>query len=137
MILPHCIMVFALAIAACFAQANAQSLSPMRAEIKSFSNHFAIRLYPGNSESTSREMMMRLYDEDYRPIEGQLLPQNFTLAAKSQRQVLAIIPFDGQENRKVRICIETVHPTDQTGASRIRTQVCGTYQARRFSLPSR
>ena len=112
--------------------ARAQSLEPMRGEITSFTDRFAVRVYPGNPYPTSIRMDVRVYDAEYRPIRAFVAPAAAVIGSKQQRRVLVIVPFDGAAEREVRICAEAT-PVE-TGQTRIRAQTCGRFVATRRSL---
>jgi hypothetical protein len=118
------------AVIACLADpAAAQSMSPMRGEVTSFADEFAVRVYPANPYGTAIRAEIRVYDQDFRPIAAQVIPQSFTLASEDSRAVLVVIPFDGRAVRKVRICTESVpFPSEQT---QIRAQICGRFLGQR------
>jgi len=118
----------ALAIAAA-APASAQSMSPMRAEITSFAESFAVRVFPANPYDHQIRVEVRVYDQDFAPVAAEVLPGSFMLGAQASRSVLVVVPFAGAADRKVRICTESVpFPTEQT---RIKAQICGKFFARR------
>jgi hypothetical protein len=108
------------------AVATAQSLSPMRGEISSFTDRFAVRVFPANPYQQRLKVRVIVYDQDFYPIPGATVtPQEFTLSANGSRPVLAIIPFEGGKQRKVRVCAESIpFPNQQT---QIRTQICGKF----------
>ncbi len=108
------------------AMANAQSMSPMRGEISSFADRFAVRVFPANPYSHKIKVKVAVYDQDFFPVEGATVtPQEFLLGGGISRPVLATIPFDGNKERKVRICTESIpFPNQQT---QIRTQICGKF----------
>jgi hypothetical protein len=119
------------ALAAIPSGAMAQAMTPMRGEVKSFADSFALRVYPANPYPHRIRIEVKVYDQDFREISGaQVTPRVFTLGGKSSRQVLVMIPFAGQRERKVRICTESVPFPGQT--SRIRTQICGKYLGQRL-----
>lgn len=106
--------------------ATSQSMSPMRGEISSFTDRFAVRVFPANPYQQRLKVRVVVYDQDFYPIPGAtVMPQEFTLAANGSRPVLAIIPFAGSKQRKVRVCAESIpFPNQQT---QIRTQICGKF----------
>lgn len=121
-----------LVLAAALTLANgsaAQSLTPMRGEITSFSDRFAVRVYPANPYHHRIRIEVRVYDEAFAPVEAEVLPPAATLAPSDFRSVLVLVPFDGRSERKIRICAESV-PFD-AAATRLRTQVCGRFLAHR------
>lgn len=112
------------------APAAAQSMSPMRGEVTSFADAFAMRVHPANPYDHQIRVEVRVYDQDFAPVAAQVLPNAFMLGAQSSRSVLVVIPFEGSTTRKVRICTESVpFPRDQT---RIKAQICGRFLARRL-----
>ncbi len=110
--------------------ANAQSMSPMRGEITSFENSFAVRVYPGNPYGHRIRVEVKVYDQHFVPIEAEILPPSVLLGADSSRPVLVVVPFAGSKQRKVRICTESIPFPGQ--GTQIRAQICGRFLARRL-----
>lgn len=111
------------------APAAAQSMSPMRGQIVSFTDAFAVRVHPANPYDHRIRVEVRVYDETFAPVDAEVLPGSFMLGAGASRSVLVVVPFGGAGSRKVRICTESVpFPQDQT---RIRAQICGKFLATR------
>ena len=105
--------------------ATAQSMTPMRGEVRSFSNAFAVRVFPGNPYDQRIRVEVHVYDQDFQPIDAQISPSAFLLAGQASRPVLVVVPFDGANERKVRICTESIpFPGEQT---QIRAQICGKF----------
>lgn len=110
--------------------ASAQSLTPMRGEVTSFSDVFAVRVFPSNPYPQRIRMEVRVYDQEFRPVEAQVSPAAFMLGSEASRPVTVVVPFDGAERRKVRICVESVpFPNQQT---QIRAQICGRFLGQRL-----
>ena len=110
--------------------ASAQSLTPMRGEVRSFSDHFAVRVYPGNPYTRRLRVEVKVYDADFRPIRARVSPAQAMIGAEARRHVLVVVPFAGRTYRRVRICAESVpFPNEST---RIRTQICGRFLAHRL-----
>jgi hypothetical protein len=109
--------------------ANAQSLTPMRGEVRSTSDVFALRVAPGNPYAGRMRVEVRVYDENFAPVAAQVQPPEMTIGANSTRNVLVLVPFEGQTERKVRVCAESIPFETQT--TKLRTQVCGRFLARR------
>ncbi|WP_054312498.1 hypothetical protein [Mesorhizobium sp. 1M-11] len=111
---------------------SAQSMSPMRGEIMSFSNVFAVRVYPANPYKQRIKISVRVYDQDFYPVEdARVSPSEFMLGGDASRPVLVVVPFNGTTERKVRICTESIpFPNDQT---QIRAQICGKFLGQRRS----
>ncbi|WP_182087077.1 hypothetical protein [Aureimonas sp. ME7] len=110
--------------------ASAQSLTPMRGEVKSVTDSFAVRVYPTNPYDKSIRLDVRIYDQDFRPVpDARASLPSMTLAAQSSRPVVVVVPFDGQRERKVRICAESIPFPDSQ--ARVRAQICGKFLGRR------
>jgi hypothetical protein len=114
------------------AAVSAQSMSPMRGEIMSFSNAFAVRVYPANPYKQRIKISVRVYDQDFYPVkDARVSPSEFMLGGDASRPVLVVVPFNGTTERKVRICTESIpFPNDQT---QIRAQICGKFLGQRRS----
>ena len=108
-----------------------QAMSPMRGEVMSFTDSFAVRVFPSNPYEQRIKVLVRVYDQDFYPIAARVTPAEFTLAGNGSRPVLVIVPFEGAAQRKVRICTESVpFPNEQT---QIRAQICGKFLGQRRS----
>lgn len=106
--------------------ATAQSLSPMRGQVKSYSDQFAIRVYPANPYNKRIRVEMKVYDQDFNPVlNARISPAQFTLGSSAARPVNVLIPFDGQKERKVRVCVESI-PFQGT-TTNIKAQICGKF----------
>ncbi|MDX8477370.1 hypothetical protein RFN28_02620 [Mesorhizobium sp. VK24D] len=111
--------------------ATAQSMTPMRGEVRSFTDAFAVRVFPGNPYDQRIRVEVHVYDQDFQPINAEISPSAFLLAGQASRPVLVIVPFDGATDRKVRICTESIpFPGEQT---QIRAQICGKFFGHRRS----
>ncbi|WP_027037703.1 hypothetical protein [Mesorhizobium ciceri] len=125
------ILATALAIGLAPIAANAQSMSPMRGEINSFTDVFAVRIFPANPYDRKIRVEIHVYDQDFQPVDARISPNVFQLASQASRSVLVVVPFDGAAERKVRICTESIpFPNQQT---QIRAQICGKFFGRRKS----
>lgn len=119
------ILLASLAIGLAPLAAAAQSMTPMRGEVRSFTNAFAVRVFPGNPYDRRIRVEVHVYDQDFQPIDAQISPSAFLLAGQASRPVLVVVPFDGASERKVRICTESIpFPGEQT---QIRAQICGKF----------
>ncbi len=106
-----------------------QSMSPMRGEVTSFTDAFAVRVFPANPYNTKIRVDVRVYDQNFQPVKADVAPNSFMLGAEASRPVLVVIPFDGASERKVRICTESVpFPNEQT---QIKAQICGKFLGQR------
>ena len=125
------ILATALAIGLAPIAANAQSMSPMRGEINSFTDVFAVRVFPANPYDRKIRVEIHVYDQDFQPVDARVSPNVFQLASQASRSVLVVVPFDGAAERKVRICTDSIpFPNQQT---QIRAQICGKFFGRRKS----
>ncbi|MCF6123952.1 hypothetical protein EN904_22095 [Mesorhizobium sp. M7A.F.Ca.CA.001.07.2.1] len=125
------ILATALAIGLTPIAAKAQSMSPMRGEINSFTDVFAVRIFPANPYDRKIRVEIHVYDQDFQPVDARISPNVFQLASQASRSVLVVVPFDGAAERKVRICTESIpFPNQQT---QIRAQICGKFFGRRKS----
>ncbi|MBZ9763966.1 hypothetical protein LB553_24215 [Mesorhizobium sp. CA8] len=105
--------------------AIAQSMTPMRGEVRSFTDAFAVRVFPGNPYNQRIRVEVHVYDQDFQPVAARITPGTFLLAGQASRPVLVVVPFDGANERKVRICTESIpFPSEQT---QIRAQICGKF----------
>ena len=124
----------ALALSLLPQQAAAQSMSPMRGQVKSFSDAFALKVYPANPYTHRIRMEVKVYDQNFRPITGaRVSPAEFTLGGRFSRPVNVIVPFEGQGTRKVRVCTEAVpFPSQSKTTTTIKAQVCGKFMGERI-----
>lgn len=115
----------ALAVGLIPVAAAAQSMSPMRGEVNSFTDVFAVRVFPANPYDQKIKIEVHVYDQDFQPVEAKISPSVFQLASQASRPVLVVVPFDGAPDRKVRICTESIpFPNQQT---QIKAQICGKF----------
>lgn len=123
---------FAVTLAATFLSGTAawgQSMSPMRGEVSSFADAFAVRVFPANPYNKKIRIDVRVYDQNFQPVAARIAPDSFMLGAEASRPVLVVVPFDGATERKVRICTESVpFPNEQT---QIKAQICGKFLGQR------
>ncbi len=121
----------ALAVGLMPAAALAQSMSPMRGEVNSFTEAFAVRVFPANPYNQKIKIEVHVYDQDFQPVDARISPSVFQLGAQASRPVLVVVPFDGAAERKVRICTESIpFPNEHT---QIRAQICGKFFGHRKS----
>ncbi|MEX0347311.1 MAG: hypothetical protein AB3N20_20485 [Rhizobiaceae bacterium] len=111
--------------------AAAQAMSPMRAEVQSFTDSFAVRVYPANPYEHRIRIEVKVYDQTFREVKNAVIsPSVFTLGARFSRPVTVMVPFNGEQKRKVRICTESIPFPGQT--TRIKAQVCGKFLGKRL-----
>lgn len=112
--------------------ATAQSMTPMRGEVKSFSDNFAIRVNPQNPYQHRIRIEVKVYDETFAPVPALISPAEMMLGPEGNRSVTVLVPFEGRKERRVRVCTESV-PYTNSKTSRVRTQICGRFIAHRLS----
>ncbi|WP_082143730.1 hypothetical protein [Nitratireductor soli] len=118
----------ALAVFASASSADAQSMTPMRGEVTSFTDEFAIRVFPSNPYKRRIDVAVRVYDANFKPVAARISPPEMSLGGGASRGVLVVVGFEGQAERRVRVCTESI-PFPGTKMS-VRTQVCGRFIAR-------
>lgn len=112
--------------------AEGQSMTPMRGEVRSVAESFAVRVFPSNPYGERIKIEIHVYDQDFFEIPAEISPKTFSLAAGASRRVTVMVPFDGRPDRKVRICTESIpFPNQQTN---IRTQICGKFLGRKLAF---
>lgn len=117
--------------------AEAQSLAPMRGQVVSYADRFALRLHPGNPYDKGMTMSMAVYDEAYRPIRAAVFPERQVIGPGGNGSVTVVVPFDGTRERRVRVCARAhplAVPGGPSGRANIVTEVCGRYRAVRRQL---
>ncbi|TPM09905.1 hypothetical protein FJ960_03940 [Mesorhizobium sp. B2-3-11] len=125
--------ILATAVAVCLPAiaANAQSMSPMRGEVNSFTDAFAVRVFPANPYGQKIRVEIHVYDQNFQPVDAKISPSVFQLGSQASRPVLVVVPFGGAAERKVRICTESIpFPNQQT---QIKAQICGKFFGHRKS----
>jgi len=125
-----CTVVLGAALSLMAEVAVAQSMSPMRGEIQSFTDSFAVRVHPSNPYKHRIKIDVRVYDQNFQPVKSaRVTPSQMMLASEASRPVLVVIPFDGNTERKVRVCAESIpFPGQQT---QIKAQICGKFLGRK------
>ncbi|MBN7763584.1 hypothetical protein JYP52_20805 [Nitratireductor aquibiodomus] len=124
------VMMFGAALAASTPPAFSQSMSPMRGVVRSYTDSFAVRVYPQNPYSHRIDVAVRVYDAEFRPVKARVTPQIFTLGAKQSRPVVVVVNFEGERERRVRICTESIpFPEAHLG---MKAQICGKFIAHRL-----
>lgn len=109
--------------------AQAQSLTPMRGEITSYTDSFALRVHPHNPYRHRIQVAVRVYDEHFDPVAAIIQPSQMMLGGGMSRPVLVRVGFEDKPSRRVRVCAESIpFPNEDT---RIKAQVCGRFIARR------
>lgn len=120
-----------LALAALTGHAYAQSMSPMTGQVVSVTDVFAVRVFPANPYKHRIRVNVAVYDQDFRPVAARVTPREFMLGSETSRPVLVMVPFEGNNQRKVRICTESI-PFPSNG-TQVRAQVCGKFLGERRS----
>lgn len=123
----------ALALLLMPSQASAQAMSPMRGQVKSFADSFALKVFPANPYTHRIRIEVKVYDQDFNPVKAQVSPSQFTLGGRFSRPVNVIVPFDGKKSRKVRVCTESIPFPSQKKTTTIKAQVCGKFLGERVN----
>lgn len=114
-------------LAAMTSASLAQSVTPMRGEPRSVAEDFAVRILVGNPYAQKQTFSVNVYDDKFYPVNARVSLPQVTIPGMGSRSVVVVVPFDGMPMRRVRICAEGIFGAD--GGSKLRTQVCGKYQA--------
>jgi hypothetical protein len=109
--------------------AQAQSVTPMRGLSKSFADVFAVRLIVGNPYKRAVSFEVKVYDENFVPVDAMISAPVLRIGAQDTKQVTVRIPFLDGAQRKVRVCAEGLFGTQNKSA--VRTQVCGRFLGQR------
>ena len=80
----------ALAVGLIPVAAAAQSMSPMRGEVNSFTDVFAVRVFPANPYDQKIKVEIHVYDQDFQPVDAKISPAVFQLGAQASRPVLVV-----------------------------------------------
>lgn len=123
-----------LALLALAAPAGAQSLSPMRRELVSFEERFAVRLAAGNPSESPQTLAMRVFDEDWVEIADAWVSRPLAEVAPGGRvEIIVIAPFLDGPRRSIRVCAEGAPSAVPrlAGSAQVRGRVCGFYRAQR------
>lgn len=112
--------------------AKGQSLTPLRGEVRSVSDAFAVRVFPSNPYDRPIRVEVHVYDQDFMPISNvRVSASPLMLAPEASRPVIVMVPFEGRATRKVRVCAESIpFPNSQT---QVRAQICGKFLGKRLS----
>lgn len=111
-------------------QCAAQSMTPMRGEVRSVSDAFAVRVFPSNPYDRPIRIDVHVYDQDFAPVaNARVSASAMMLAPGASRPVIVTIPFEAQATRKVRVCAESIpFPNSQ---EQVRAQICGKFLGKR------
>lgn len=123
------IVLMAGAVSTATLPAWAQAMIPMRGKIRSYTDKFAVRVFPMNPYRHRIRVEVKVYDERFRPIDAVVMPRAAQIAPNDNRSFLVTVPFAGMQQRRVRICTESIPFPNQT--TQVRTQVCGRFLAYR------
>lgn len=118
-----CAAAFALALTP--SAASAQALSPMRGTVSSYTDNFAVRVFPANPYNHRIRIEIKVYDQNFNLVKARVSPPTFTLGGNTSRAVNVLIPFDGNTERKIRVCAESIPFPGKT--SNIKAQICGKF----------
>ncbi|NNE57745.1 MAG: hypothetical protein HKN36_06520 [Hellea sp.] len=118
----------------CPASAQAQLLAPMKKDVSSFSENFIVKVMIKNPYKSPQRSYVQVYDENWNELETAVLSRKFAILGSGHGlSVTAIVPFDGEQKRRIYICHSIVPTTNGKGAS-YRGEVCGKYTATRYSV---
>jgi hypothetical protein len=101
----------------------------MRGLSKSFGEVFAVRLTVGNPYQRAVNFEVKVYDENFAPVEALVSAPVLRIGARDTKQVTVRIPFLDSPQRKIRVCAEGLFGTQNKSA--VRTQVCGRFMGQR------
>lgn len=105
--------------------AQAQSVTPMRGVTRSFTDVFAVRLTVGNPYQRTVNFEVKVYDENFSPVDAFVSQPVVRIGANDTKQVTIRVPFLGQGQRKIRVCAEGLF--GMQNKTSVRTQVCGRF----------
>ena len=119
------------------AQTLSQTMGPMTQKIVSSTDRFSVRIYTSNPYPKDMRLRIRAYDQDYKLIKAHISNRDFILPVGGKEDVLVTIPFEGKNEKRVRICAARIPikqnskteilKTKSTNSMKIRTRVCGRY----------
>ena len=108
--------------------ASAQSLTPMKADIYTFSDQAALRLNVRNPYDSATRFSVHAYTETWVPVNDvQFSRDQFTMAAGSTAPLTVIAPLNGATSKTMYVCVLS-QPIYGAGSG-LRGQVCGKYRA--------
>lgn len=111
------------------APAFPQAMTPMRGEVTSYTDVFAVRVHPFNPYRHRIKVTVKVYDQNFRPVRARVVPAEMMLGGGTTRPVIVTVGFGNQPRRRVRICTESIpFPNAQ---QLIRAQICGKFLATR------
>ena len=64
-------------------------MSPMRGEVMSFTDSFAVRVFPSNPYEQRIKVLVRVYDQNFYPVDARVTPAEFMLAGKARVRCLS------------------------------------------------
>ena len=113
--------------------AEAQSLSPMEAQIVTFGEIGAVRTSLRNPYDTARRFEIEVFDLGWQPVaDVKLSRQRFSLPPGETTSVFALLPVQSEEERSVYVCATAL--AYRPSSAGIRGQVCGRYRVVQRSL---
>lgn len=97
----------------------------MRGVTRSFTDVFAVRLTVGNPYQRTVNFEVKVYDENFSPVDAFVSQPVVRIGANDTKQVTIRVPFLGQGQRKIRVCAEGLF--GMQNKTSVRTQVCGRF----------
>lgn len=88
----------AVTLAAVGSKGAAQSMTPMRGEISSFEEEFTVRVFPYNPYPHSIRVAIKAYDQDFRPIEADVMPPEMVIGSMSSRSAIVSVGFKNKKS---------------------------------------
>ncbi len=108
--------------------ASAQSLTPMKADIYTFSDQAAMRLNVRNPYDSATRFSVHAYTENWVPINDVRFSRDqFNMAAGSTAPLTVVAPLNGATSQTMYVCVLS-QPIYGAGTG-LRGQVCGKYRA--------
>ena len=115
------------------AGAAAQSLTPMRAEVGTFTDTAAVRLSVGNPGERRLRIGFAAYDEAWAPITGATATRpSLALPGGETASVVVTVPLGGAASCVFRVCARSAPVLGPNGQA-LRGEVCGKYRATRYA----
>ncbi|MEM6748068.1 MAG: hypothetical protein AAF608_11675 [Pseudomonadota bacterium] len=106
---------------------RAQSISPMEADVVTFSDLGAVRASLRNPYADARRFEIEAFDMNWNAVDDvRLTRSRLSLAPGGQTSLLAVLPLAGEDERAIYLCATSM-PYRQSSAG-VRGQVCGRFR---------
>lgn len=103
--------------------ANAQALTPMRDEIATYTDRFALRLEAINPYDTPQQFSIAVYDKDFEPTVAVALSKEIIVPPGERASFLVL---GSAHHDQIYVCVGASPMRGRAGAQ-IRGEVCGKY----------